>query len=146
MYDSGIQAAKGLVAGLSKQKKQIEQTMISIAKSMQKALREALGIHSPARKLIPDGVNTVRGLLVGIDRERPRLLDTMASLVAVPSAPGLSGSVGAAVASGTGPASFQGALYLDSGEFLGRVRGEAEQVVAQNNGELMTALAARPRR
>lgn len=47
---------------------------------------------------------------------------------------------------GGGPASFEGALYLDSGEFLGRVRGEAQQVVAQNNGTLLTALNARPRR
>jgi hypothetical protein len=45
-----------------------------------------------------------------------------------------------------GPASFQGDLYLDSGEFLGRVRGEAQQVVDQNNGQLLTALGARPTR
>jgi hypothetical protein len=46
----------------------------------------------------------------------------------------------------SGPASFTGSLYLDSGEFLGRVRGEAQQVVNANNGQLMTALSARPRR
>lgn len=45
-----------------------------------------------------------------------------------------------------GPASFEGDLYLDSGEFLGRVRGEAQQVVDQNNGRLLTALGARPTR
>ncbi|MDX3520682.1 hypothetical protein [Streptomyces scabiei] len=45
-----------------------------------------------------------------------------------------------------GPASFEGDLYLDSGEFLGRVRGEAQQVVDQNNGQLLTALGARPTR
>ncbi|NJP72519.1 ATP synthase F0 subunit B [Streptomyces sp. C1-2] len=47
--------------------------------------------------------------------------------------------------SGGGPASFEGNLYLDSGEFLGRVRGEAQQVVNQNNGTLLSALKARPR-
>jgi phage-related protein len=46
----------------------------------------------------------------------------------------------------SGPASFEGDLYLDSGEFLGRVRGEAQQVVEQNNGQLLTALGARPTR
>ncbi|MBM4825067.1 hypothetical protein HXP45_28955 [Streptomyces actuosus] len=46
---------------------------------------------------------------------------------------------------GTGSASFEGNLYLDSGEFLGRVRGEAQQVVSQNNAEILTALNARPR-
>jgi hypothetical protein len=45
-----------------------------------------------------------------------------------------------------GPARFEGDLYLDSGEWLGRVRGEAQQVVAQNNQQLVTALNARPRR
>ncbi|MDX2757917.1 hypothetical protein [Streptomyces europaeiscabiei] len=45
-----------------------------------------------------------------------------------------------------GPASFEGDLYLDSGEWLGRVRGEAQQVVDQNNGQLLTALGARPTR
>lgn len=56
---------------------------------------------------------------------------------------------GAAVRGGDGasaPASFEGNLYLDSGEFLGRVRGEAQQVVNHNNGQLLTALGARPRR
>ncbi|MER8008121.1 hypothetical protein [Streptomyces sp. NPDC094149] len=45
-----------------------------------------------------------------------------------------------------GPASFEGDLYLDSGEFLGKVRGEAKQVVAANNQQLVTALRSRPRR
>jgi hypothetical protein len=44
----------------------------------------------------------------------------------------------------TGPARFEGDLYLDSGEFLGRVRGEAQQVVDRYNMELSTALGARP--
>jgi len=46
---------------------------------------------------------------------------------------------------GTGVSKFEGDLYLDSGEFLGRVRGEAQQIVSQNNGQLLTALGARPR-
>ncbi|WP_415744231.1 phage tail protein [Streptomyces scabiei] len=117
MYDSGVQAAKGLVAGLKKQKKAIEQAMISIAKSMQKALRAALGINSPARKLIPDGINTVRGVLVGVDRERPKLLDAMASLVAIPNAPALSGSLGAAVAGGAGMAGQRLRLAVRDREF-----------------------------
>ena len=44
------------------------------------------------------------------------------------------------------PASFEGDLFLDSGEFLGRVRGEAQQVVNHNNSQLLTALGARPTR
>jgi len=51
-----------------------------------------------------------------------------------------------AAGGGAGPSRFEGDLYLDSGEWLGRVRGEAQQVVAQNNQQLVTALNARPRR
>lgn len=42
----------------------------------------------------------------------------------------------------TGPARFEGDLYLDSGEFLGRVRGEAAQVVDGRFGELTRTLRA----
>ncbi|MGW5197372.1 hypothetical protein [Streptomyces spiralis] len=55
---------------------------------------------------------------------------------------------GAAVRGTDGASSvayFEGDLRLDSGEFLGRVRGEAQQVVDHNNSQLMTALSARPR-
>ncbi|MFD6939653.1 hypothetical protein ACFWAP_26330 [Streptomyces goshikiensis] len=40
----------------------------------------------------------------------------------------------------SGPARFEGDLYLDSGEFLGRVRGEAAQVVDGRFTELTAAL------
>ncbi|MGW9245721.1 hypothetical protein [Streptomyces badius] len=41
-----------------------------------------------------------------------------------------------------GPSRFEGDLYLDSGEFLGRVRGEASQVVDGRFGQLTQALNA----
>jgi VIT1/CCC1 family predicted Fe2+/Mn2+ transporter len=41
-----------------------------------------------------------------------------------------------------GPASFEGDLYLDSGEFLGRVRGEAQRVVDQSQRDLMSVINA----
>ena len=39
----------------------------------------------------------------------------------------------------SGPASFEGDLYLDSGEFLGKVRGEAQQVVMERDRLVMAA-------
>ncbi|WP_330265332.1 hypothetical protein [Streptomyces griseorubiginosus] len=66
LYDSGKNATKGFLAGLTSQEKQLEATMVKIAKSMQKALRKALGIKSPARAMIPDGINTARGVAVGV--------------------------------------------------------------------------------
>ncbi|MGW0785749.1 hypothetical protein [Streptomyces sp. NPDC002913] len=66
MYDSGKNAGKGFLKGLESQQDAIEKQMIKIAKGMQKAIRQALGIASPAKKLIPDGVNSARGLAVGL--------------------------------------------------------------------------------
>ncbi|MFE7106645.1 hypothetical protein ACFU98_35395 [Streptomyces sp. NPDC057575] len=140
MYSAGIQSAKGLVAGLKKEKKSIEQVMIDIATGMQKAIKKALGIHSPARKLIPVGINTVRGILLGTDRERPRLDAAMRSLVSVPPMPAMPGAVAAAAA--PGGARFEGDLYLDSGEFLGKVRGEAGAVIDGRFSELGQVLRA----
>ncbi|MEV5862391.1 hypothetical protein AB0L83_22085 [Streptomyces sp. NPDC052071] len=42
----------------------------------------------------------------------------------------------------TGPARFEGDLYLDSGEFLGKVRGEAAAVVDGRFGDLKQTLTA----
>ena len=66
LYDSGKNASKGFLAGLASQEKALEKLMDRIAKSMQKSLRKALGIRSPARKLIPDGIDTARGIAVGV--------------------------------------------------------------------------------
>jgi len=44
------------------------------------------------------------------------------------------------------PARFEGDLYLDSGEFLGRVRGEAAQIVDGRFVELTSALSGGARR
>ncbi|MET7975716.1 hypothetical protein ABZW44_22275 [Streptomyces mirabilis] len=51
-------------------------------------------------------------------------------------------SLAAARGGGSGPASFQGDLYLDSGEFLGKVRGEATQVMQQGQQQLISVLNA----
>ncbi|WP_435601445.1 hypothetical protein [Streptomyces sp. C10-9-1] len=56
--------------------------------------------------------------------------------------PVLTGAQFNALAAGRagGVAQFEGDLYLDSGEWLGRVRGEAASVVEQNNRELTQIL------
>ncbi|MEU3613533.1 hypothetical protein ABZ725_14615 [Streptomyces sp. NPDC006872] len=48
----------------------------------------------------------------------------------------------AARSSAPGPASFEGDLYLDSGEFLGKVRGEATAVVHQEQQKLISVFNA----
>lgn len=49
LYDAGIKAARGIVAGMAKERKGIETMMLSIAVSMQTAIKTALGIKRPAR-------------------------------------------------------------------------------------------------
>jgi hypothetical protein len=52
---------------------------------------------------------------------------------------------GAAVRGSDGassPSRFEGNLYLDSGEFLGKVRGEAQHVVNEGNQQLISSLYA----
>ena len=85
LYDSGKNASKSFLTGLLSQEKSLEATMEKLARSMQKALRKALGIKSPARAMIPDGVNTARGVAVGVLQGLPhvdRAMDTVAGRMA----------------------------------------------------------------
>lgn len=80
LYDSGKNASKGFLAGLESEEKQLEKTMIKLAKSMQKALKKALGIKSPARAMIPDGINTARGVAVGVLAGLPHVDSAMRTM------------------------------------------------------------------
>nr|WP_237532067.1 phage tail tape measure protein [Streptomyces sp. SID8352] len=84
MYAAGIQAARGLVAGLQKEQKSIEAQMLRIAKSMTKAVKKALGIKSPSRVMARLGAFTAQGLVRGIEGERRAVDRTMAGLVSTP--------------------------------------------------------------
>jgi phage-related protein len=66
LFDAGKNAAKGFLAGLKGQQKDIENLMISIAKGLQKAIRQALGIHSPSTVLKGIGEDTGRGFVNGV--------------------------------------------------------------------------------
>ncbi|MBM9509996.1 hypothetical protein [Actinacidiphila acididurans] len=68
MYKAGIDSAKGLIKGLESQESAIEKQMLKIAKSMQTAIREELGIHSPSTVMAMDGEHTGRGFALGLDR------------------------------------------------------------------------------
>ncbi|MEU0332236.1 phage tail tape measure protein [Streptomyces sp. NPDC006193] len=87
MYGAGIHAAQGLVKGLKSQQKAIEKQMLSIARSMSKAIRRALGIKSPSRVMAQVGAYTAEGLRQGIEGGRTAVNRSMASLVETP-APG----------------------------------------------------------
>ncbi|MFM9542328.1 hypothetical protein [Streptomyces turgidiscabies] len=77
LYDAGKNASKGFLKGLESQQKDLERVMQKIAVAMQKALRKALGINSPARVMIPDGINTARGVAVGVLQGLPHVDSAM---------------------------------------------------------------------
>lgn len=66
MYGAGIKAADGLVKGLTAKQKAIEDSMMKIAKSMEAAIKKALGIKSPSRVMMQLGQHTADGFNQGL--------------------------------------------------------------------------------
>lgn len=66
MYGAGLKSAQGLVKGLQSQEAAIEKQMLKIAKSMQSAIKKALGIHSPSQVFSDLGQYIPQGLAQGI--------------------------------------------------------------------------------
>ncbi|MEE4493585.1 hypothetical protein [Streptomyces sp. BE230] len=73
MYDSGSQAGKGFLEGLTSQQDAIEEQMVKIAKGMQKAIKKALGIKSPSTVMAQVGRYSTEGLAQGITQPMPML-------------------------------------------------------------------------
>lgn len=67
MYGAGVKSAQGLVNGLKSQEKAIDAQMLKIAKSMQAAIKKALGIKSPSRVFQDLGQYIPQGLAKGIN-------------------------------------------------------------------------------
>lgn len=88
MYGAGIKAAEGLVKGLTKQQKAIEKAMMNIAKSMEKAIKRALGIKSPSKVMEKVGHFTAEGFVVGMEKNRKAATawDSMLNVDKVPGA------------------------------------------------------------
>lgn len=133
MYGAGIKAADGLVKGLQKQQKSIENVMMKIAKSMEKALKKALGIHSPSRVMQKIGHYTAEGFAVGM--EKNKTVDTAwTSMLTTKKTPGAAGS---AAPSNSGqyviPIYIGNKLidevWLDTGRRVVRTRGGNVQAI-----------------
>jgi hypothetical protein len=67
MYGAGLKSAQGLVKGLQSQQKAIEKQMMQIAKSMQAAIKRALGIRSPSRVFEEIATWIPKGLAKGVE-------------------------------------------------------------------------------
>jgi hypothetical protein len=73
LYDSGKNAGKGFLKGLTSQQAAIEKQMLKIAKGMDKAIRKALGIKSPSTVMAEVGRYSTEGLAAGLTQRTPVL-------------------------------------------------------------------------
>jgi TP901 family phage tail tape measure protein len=101
MYGAGMNAAKGLIKGLQSQEKAIDKQMLKIARSMERAIKHALGIHSPSRLFHEIGQFVSAGLVNGIDsghgnveRSAHRMSDAVVRGAKVPRLSGTAGGGG----------------------------------------------------
>jgi phage-related protein len=67
LFDAGKQASKGFLAGLKEQQDDVEDLMLTLARSMARSIRAALGIKSPSKVFRDIGRYTMDGLAVGVD-------------------------------------------------------------------------------
>lgn len=65
LYQAGVDAAQGLVNGLSSQMALVEAAAKQIGKQIRKAIRKALKIKSPSRLMAEDGAMVPAGLAMG---------------------------------------------------------------------------------
>lgn len=84
MYGAGVQAAQGLVDGLKSQQKAIEAQMKTIADGLLNAIRAALGIKSPSRRMMEVGNFTIDGLRNQLIARAPEVARAMENLAVVP--------------------------------------------------------------
>lgn len=73
MYGSGVNAAKGLVAGLKSQEAALESQMRRLADSMVNELKTKLKIHSPSQVGHDIGANYGEGVIGGVDSKHDKL-------------------------------------------------------------------------
>ena len=86
LFGAGVAAAKGLVAGLKSQQKEIEAAMMAIARGLQAAIRKALKIKSPSQIMAGIGAQVMEGLRQGILSQTSGVQAAMAGVAATMSA------------------------------------------------------------
>ncbi|WP_329143423.1 phage tail tape measure protein [Streptomyces sp. NBC_01456] len=102
MYGAGMKSAQGLIKGLQSQEKAIAKQMTKIAKSMQTAIKRALGIRSPSRVFADLGQFIPQGLAQGISDAAHHATTAAANLAGAVTGAGSVGTAGVAVAGAGG--------------------------------------------
>ncbi|MBY8342020.1 phage tail tape measure protein [Streptomyces spinosirectus] len=74
MYDSGAQAAKGFLTGLTSQEKDLDKAMAKLAASLVKGVKKKLKIKSPSQVFRDEiGKQIALGMVQGMDQHRPHV-------------------------------------------------------------------------
>ncbi|KAB1146833.1 phage tail tape measure protein [Streptomyces luteolifulvus] len=129
LYDAGKNASKGFLAGLKAEEKALQKQMDKLGQDLIKAIKKALKIHSPSARARDEvGKMFGRGVAQGVALSTPGVQAAAHRMSAAaisaaytrPAAP-------AAAAAGGGQ--FSGNLYLESGQFLGAVKGTVEPLI-----------------
>jgi LysM repeat protein len=83
-FGAGVAAAQGIVNGLKSQQKAIEATMLQIAKAMELAIKQALGIASPSKLMAKIGNQTGEGYAQGITEKEQEVKAAVLRLGNIP--------------------------------------------------------------
>ncbi len=83
LYDPGIASMQGLIRGIKSQQPALDAAMLDVAKSMQKAIKGALGIHSPSKVFEDLGRQIPAGMDIGIQKNTYRVQDSIAAMASV---------------------------------------------------------------
>jgi tape measure domain-containing protein len=80
LYQSGVDAAQGVVDGLKSKMKDVEDAIGVLARTIVKAIRRALRIKSPSRVMAEIGKLTGEGIAVGMKQSEPIVADAVESM------------------------------------------------------------------
>jgi phage-related minor tail protein len=104
LYQAGVDAAQGLVNGLSKQTKQLKQAAERLAANLEAAVKRRLGIRSPSTVFEGVGTSIGEGLAEGIKGMQPVVAAELAALADTQAVQSLQAAVGVDPGAGAGSA------------------------------------------
>lgn len=136
LFTAGINAAKGLVAGLQSERAAILAEMDSIADALVNRIKSKLKIKSPSQVLEAEvGIPSGQGIAKGLDAAKGSDIQGSMDGIATAMRNGVAGAAGA----GGGGTMVEVTVLIDGEEFRGMIRTEAKEITRERS----TALASK---
>ncbi len=130
LYGAGKDVIQGLINGIKAAAGKVAAAARAIIDKIPAPIRKAMGISSPSKVMRTIGHQIGDGLVLGLGDRESRVAGSAKKLIAAAQKAGyVQAEDGSWVprsfyAGRSGGSTFEGTLVLDSGEFLGKVRGE----------------------